>query len=257
MKYNLDVILRDDKNLTTLSKIDELEDYTLYIKHLFLNHYDYKDHNFVLNDYLDVFQIPLQPLKDNLQSQTYECFEDDIAKYDLYEQALYKAFINYKITGHLQVDKVRTFNESKEENVNPYTNRNLNVCLVGAGRGPLMRRIISAAKNADLTINAYLVEKNKNAFNSLLHLKKNEPRVFGNVEMIFGDMRSLNNELKFDLIASELLGSFSDNELAPECLKNVENHLDKDGIMIPHSYASFIRPVVYPIGWYNVNIILY
>lgn len=255
MRYGMDVILRDDKSLTSLDNIQDLEDYTLYIKHLFVNHFDYKDHHFALNDYLDVFQIPLQPLKDNLQSQTYECFEDDVAKYELYEKALHSAFINYKETGHLQLHKVNEFRNSSELNKQERKiNKILNVCLVGAGRGPVMRRVINASINAGLVINPILVEKNKNAFNTLLHLKKTEPHVFSKVTMLFGDMRNLNIDYKFDIIVSELLGSFGDNELSPECLRDVEkNYLGRDGVMIPQSYSSFVRPVVYPILWNNVS----
>ena len=43
---------------------------------------------FIFTIYLDTFQIPLQPLRDNLQSQTYECFEEDNVKYDCYEKAV-------------------------------------------------------------------------------------------------------------------------------------------------------------------------
>jgi protein arginine N-methyltransferase 5 len=220
-----------------------------------MNHFNYKDHHFALNDYLDVFQIPLQPLKDNLQSQTYECFEDDVAKYELYEKALFNAFINYKETGHLKIEKVNEFRNSNNSNKKEINNNKiLNVCLVGAGRGPVMRRVINASINAGLNINPFLVEKNKNSFNTLLHLKKTEPRIFSKVTMLFGDMRNMNIDYKFDIIVSELLGSFGDNELSPECLRDVEkNYLDPKGIMIPQSYASFIRPVVYPVLWDNVN----
>jgi hypothetical protein len=114
MYYGVDIILKDDKGLTNFDSLNDITDYTLYMKHLFVNHFYYKDHDFYLNDYLDVFQIPLQPLKDNLQSQTYECFEDDVAKYNLYEKALYNAFVNYKKTGFLQIEKVNKFNN--EEN---------------------------------------------------------------------------------------------------------------------------------------------
>lgn len=38
---------------------------------------------------------------------------------------------------------------------------------------------------------------------------------------------------KINLIVSELLGSFGDNELSPECLNNCENILEEDGIIIP------------------------
>ncbi|CAI5741641.1 unnamed protein product [Peronospora destructor] len=41
--------------------------------------------------YLDYLQAPLQPLMDNLESQTYETFEQDAFKYNQYEKAITKA----------------------------------------------------------------------------------------------------------------------------------------------------------------------
>ena len=38
---------------------------------------------------------------------------------------------------------------------------------------------------------------------------------------------------KADIIVSELLGSFGDNELSPECLDGAQRFLRKDGISIP------------------------
>jgi len=38
------------------------------------------------------------------------------------------------------------------------------------------------------------------------------------VKVLFGDMRQLNVPEKCDILVSELLGSFGDNELSPECL---------------------------------------
>lgn len=39
----------------------------------------------------DYLQAPLQPLADNLESQTYEAFEKDPVKYSQYEKAIVKA----------------------------------------------------------------------------------------------------------------------------------------------------------------------
>lgn len=39
----------------------------------------------------DYLQAPLQPLMDNLESQTYEAFEKDPVKYRQYERAIVKA----------------------------------------------------------------------------------------------------------------------------------------------------------------------
>lgn len=47
------------------------------------------DHN--IDDSRDVLQVPLQPLKDNLQSGTYEIFEKDPIKYEEYRRAILAA----------------------------------------------------------------------------------------------------------------------------------------------------------------------
>lgn len=49
--------------------------------------------------------------------------------------------------------------------------------------------------------------------------------------------------LQADILVSELLGSFGDNELSPECLDGAQRLLKPDGISIPCSYTSFLAPV--------------
>jgi protein arginine N-methyltransferase 5 len=44
-------------------------------------------------------------------------------------------------------------------------------------------------------------------------------------------------------LVSELLGSFSDNELSPECLDGAQRLLKPDGISIPSSYTSYLAPI--------------
>ncbi len=46
-----------------------------------------------------------------------------------------------------------------------------------------------------------------------------------------------------DIQVSELLGSFGDNELSPECLDGAQNYLKPGGISIPCKYTSFIAPI--------------
>ena len=41
---------------------------------------------------------------------------------------------------------------------------------------------------------------------------------------------------------SELLGSFGDNELSPECLEGVARLLRPGGVSIPAAYTSFLAP---------------
>lgn len=91
------------------------------------------------------------------------------------------------------------------------------------------------------------------------------------VTIVFTDMRKWRAPEKADIIISELLGSFGDNELSPECLDGAQNFLNgnifqlktksivimffislmyvlkmhlytDDGISIPSSYNSFICP---------------
>lgn len=49
---------------------------------------------------------------------------------------------------------------------------------------------------------------------------------------------------KADIMVSELLGSFGDNELSPECLDGAQVHLKEDGISIPYSSTSYICPIM-------------
>ena len=75
----------------------------------------------------------------------------------------------------------------------------------------------------------------------MLNLKNDE---WGDrVQVIATDMRDWKPEEKADIIVSELLGSFGDNELSPECLDGAQNFLKEDGISIPYRYRSFIAPI--------------
>ena len=60
------------------------------------------------------------------------------------------------------------------------------------------------------------------------------------VTLVFADMRMWEPPEKTDILVSELLGSFGDNELSPECLDGAQRLLKLDGISIPQSYTSFM-----------------
>ncbi|KIW11913.1 hypothetical protein PV08_09186 [Exophiala spinifera] len=52
---------------------------------------------------------------------------------------------------------------------------------------------------------------------------------------------------KIDILVSELLGSFADNELSPECLDGVQHLMNPvHGISIPASYTAHITPIAAP-----------
>lgn len=57
-------------------------------------------------------------------------------------------------------------------------------------------------------------------------------------------MRDFTPPEKADILVSELLGSFGDNELSPECLDGAQKHLKPDGISIPCRSTSYVNPVM-------------
>lgn len=177
---------------------------------------------------VDVLQAPLQPLSDDLESAFYEVFERDSVKYYQYEKAIFYAIQDRP-------------NQAE-----------LTIAIVGAGRGPLVDCCLRAAKAAgNRTVRVYAVEKNPSAL-VYLQARLTEDWTSGesknSVELICEDMRSWQPpvSVRFDIIVSELLGSFGDNELSPECLDHVQKFLTLDGVMIPKSYRSFLTPVFCP-----------
>ncbi|RWS24179.1 protein arginine N-methyltransferase 5-like protein [Leptotrombidium deliense] len=170
--------------------------------------------------YEDYLQIPLQPLMDNLESCTYEIFEKDPVKYTLYEEAIKKV-----------METKKGINE-------------LIVMVVGAGRGPLVRATLSAAETLKRSVFVYAVEKNPNAvftLRSILETEWGGPNA--NVQVIDSDMRDWISPRKADIVVSELLGSFGDNELSPECLDGIWKSVKEDAVSIPQSYTSYLAPI--------------
>lgn len=172
----------------------------------------------------DVPRCPLQPLKDDLDFSTYETFEQDKAKYYLYQKAIEAALI----------DMIP--DEEKDT-------KTLILMVVGAGRGALVRASLNARTNTKRKIKIIIVEKNRNAINTLRGLV-NEMWACENIQIIAKDMRKITLDEKADIIISELLGSFGDNELSPECLDGVQHLLKATGISIPCDSVSYLRPVM-------------
>ncbi|OBZ72201.1 Protein arginine N-methyltransferase 5 [Grifola frondosa] len=165
--------------------------------------------------YQDYLQAPLQPLMDNLQSITYQTFEQDPVKYRNYEEAVFMALLEWPRPGKITI------------------------CVAGAGRGPLVARCLSALQRSKREAFVYAVEKNPNAY---VTLQERDRREWGDkVKLLFGDMRTLEVPEKVDILVSELLGSFGDNELSPECLDGAMRFLKSDGISIPSSYTGILR----------------
>ncbi len=188
-----------------------------YLAHLFGKMPGVTDAESFQAPYHDYLQSPLQPLAHNLGSQTYETFEKDPVKYTQYQAAVAARLSERKWA-------------SKPV-----------IMVLGAGRGPLVKCSLNAAKTAGVDVTVYAVEKNPNAIVTLRNLKAQSG--WTNVSVIAGDMRAVNLSEKADIIVSELLGSFGDNELSPECLDGAQHLLKEDGISIPQSYTSFLAPL--------------
>ncbi|KAF9179489.1 hypothetical protein BGZ50_006880 [Haplosporangium sp. Z 11] len=94
------------------------------------------------------------------------------------------------------------------------------IMVVGAGRGPLVNCSLRAADKAGRNVRVYAVEKNPNAF-----------------------VTSWKAPEQADILVSELLGSFGDNELSPECLDGAQKFLKPEGISIPANYTTFVAPM--------------
>lgn len=121
--------------------------------------------------------------------------------------------------------------------------------VVGAGRGPLVEKTLRAAAKAKKYVTIYAVEKNVNAIVTLETLRDlrwggaTPGLPSGVVQIINEDMRYWEAPRSADLVISELLGSFGDNELSPECLDGVWRYVREDTISIPASYSSYLCPV--------------
>ncbi len=190
--------------------------------------------------YWDFLQAPLQPLQDDLASQTYETFERDSPKYVAYEEAVYHALCSIR--------------ETSEAGGVPGWRRDVDVCVVGAGRGPLVSAVLRASVRAEVPTRVVAVEKNRNAVVHVLARAEKEGWDEERVRVVHADMRAWTPDDSYlaDILVSELLGSFGDNELSPECLDGAQRFLRPGGCSIPTSYTSFLSPITAAKVWSEV-----
>ncbi|KKY17616.1 putative protein methyltransferase [Diplodia seriata] len=207
-----------------------------YIRHLQKNQPPKTQIERFGSGYQDFLQSPLQPLADNLESITYEVFEKDPVKYEWYERAVEQALLDWAAQ-----NKQGSGPDGK-----------VVVAVAGAGRGPLVTRSLNASRNSGVKIDMWAVEKNPNAY--VLLQRHNRDSWAGQVTVVKSDMRSWkgphrpdNSHGHVDILVSELLGSFADNELSPECLDGVQHVLNPThGISIPASYTAHLTPLSAP-----------
>lgn len=221
-----------------------MDAHVLYMSHLERQQQPYSQlETGTLVGFQDWLQSPLQPLSDNLESATYEMFEGDPVKYNLYEEAMFQAMSEWKQLG-------KPTSSLKGDNAE------LVVTVAGAGRGPLVTRALRASERSGVPIQLWAVEKNQNAYVYLL--RQNETVWGGKVTVVKADMRDWAGPRpaghagggaapKVDLLVTELLGSFGDNELSPECLDGIQGHIARPhGLSIPESYTAWLSPISTP-----------
>lgn len=232
--------------------------------------------------YQDYLQAPLQPLTVNLESITYEVFEKDPVKYDWYERAIARALTDWTahrkppsgIDGRIVVAVVGAGR-------GPLVTR----ALKAAESVGIDIDMWALEKNPNAFV--LLQRHNDSIWNRRVSLVKSDMRTWrGPVR--YDDSKRLSQMLtsdgppaaiptytgsadtdstyllataarqathyKIDIIISELLGSFGDNELSPECLDGVQHLLNPThGVSIPTSYTAFISPIAAPKLYADIN----
>jgi protein arginine N-methyltransferase 5 len=187
--------------------------------------------------YLDTLQRPLQPLKDHLEFSMYETFEKDPVKYSKYQEAIYLA--------------LKDGLASMEVGTSP---RLITIAVAGAGRGPLVMKAIQAFKQlqappSDLVVKVYAIEKNPSAVIYLESMARHNAEWRGIVSVVQTDARNIKlSQLdgnQIDIVVSELLGSFGDNELSPECLDPLlaSDCCKTTTVSIPMQCTAYLAPV--------------
>ena len=234
--------------------------------------------------YQDFLQAPLQPLTVNLESITYEVFEKDPIKYEWYERAIAKALRDWveqgkpasRDDGRIVVAVVgagrgplvtralkaadsagvsidmwaleknpNAFVLLSRHNVNMWNNR---VKLVHSDmrtwKGPWREEDGQAM---GMPVPESSIGQAISSLADLAEMAVNSP----NLDLPEPRRDSVKmpaiKHYGIDILISELLGSFADNELSPECLDGVTHLLNPvHGISIPTSYSAHVTPIAAP-----------
>ena len=228
--------------------------------------------------YQDYLQAPLQPLTVNLESITYEVFEKDPVKYDWYEKATARALHDWFEQGK------PTSNPDGKVVVavvgagrGPLVTRALRAAQnVGV---EIEMWALEKNQNAFVLLQRY----NQTVWSHQVNLVRSDMRTWaGPVKHVAAPRPQANDpevpighavsqepytgdadvdrdyllatasgtqptHYPIDILISELLGSFADNELSPECLDGVQHLLNPThGISIPASYTAHLTPIAAP-----------
>ncbi|ETN45074.1 uncharacterized protein HMPREF1541_09950 [Cyphellophora europaea CBS 101466] len=232
--------------------------------------------------YQDYLQAPLQPLTVNLESITYEVFEKDPIKYDWYEQATARALSDWisqrkpasGTDGRIVVAVVgagrgplvtRALKAAEtvgididmwalEKNPNAFV-------LLQRHNDTIWNHRVNLVKSDMRTWRGPVHQENARRVSEMLGQTKSIPQGSSYTGSVDTDSTYLlataarqPTYYKIDILISELLGSFADNELSPECLDGVQHLLNPThGISIPTSYTAFISPIAAPKLYADIN----
>lgn len=251
----LSMVEREAQIILSGAHRSNIQFYVNYFKNLYKKTYINTDDPMLkyAKGWEDFLQTPLQPLADNLDTHTYNIFEKDPVKYRQYQSAITQALQDVKLNDMIKNIGVIEINENNLNNLTKYNvddeyDKVFTVMVLGAGRGPLVRATLNAADISRTKVKVIAVEKNPCAIVVLEGLVR-ELWQKRNVQVVAGDMRNIKLSPPADIIVSELLGSWGDNELSPECLDGAAGLLAPGGISIPKAYTSYAAPITSPRLW--------
>lgn len=267
--------LNDAKNMPST----EGDHHLAYLRHLQTKQSSITPMDQFGSGYQDYLQAPLQPLTVNLESITYEVFEKDPIKYEWYERATARALHDWIEQGKptsnpdgrpvvavvgagrgplvsralkaaedvgVSIDMwaleknpnafvlLQRHNETKWDNQVSLVKSDMRTWL-----GPETTQNLSTVRKT------FNIDPDEEESDSMHSQAPSIP-----VDNSFGASSALmpqSNRYKIDILISELLGSFADNELSPECLDGVQHLLNPThGISIPASYTAHFTPAAAP-----------
>ena len=230
------------------------------------------------SSYQDFLQAPLQPLTHNLDSVTYEVFEKDPVKYNQYYAAIRRALLDWRSQkkaasgpdGKIVIAVVgagrgplvsRALQASDSTNI-PIElwaiekNPNAFVLLQRHNETTWNNRVILVKSDMRSWKGPHPSTPNENtkphsapwpiqdSNSSTSHVR---PPTYHSQKNTSSKTSTAQTHYPIDIVISELLGSFGDNELSPECLDGMTPLLNPThGISIPSSYTAYLTPIAAP-----------
>ena len=228
--------------------------------------------------YQDFLQAPLQPLTVNLESVTYEVFEKDPIKYAWYERAIAAALSDWQAQrkpssnpdGRIVVAVVgagrgplvtRALNASEstgvpidlwalEKNPSAYVLLQRHNASIWGSRVNLVKSDMRTWRGPLRPANAQRLSQmstTQDAQNPISPSATFTGSPDTDSTYLLATATRTPQHYKIDVLISELLGSFGDNELSPECLDGVQHLMNPvHGLSVPQNYTAFITPIAAP-----------